>query len=61
MKGMHVTIKLIQKKASIGDIADQIQLNANHYEGYTQEELNKLVKDGLFDEMKKTNITTENG
>ena len=49
------------EEASIGDIADQIQLNADHYEGYTQEELDQLVKDGLFDEMKKTNITTEMG
>ena len=31
------------EEASIGDIADQIQLNADHYEGYTQEELDQLV------------------
>ena len=39
----------------------KLQLNADHYGGFTQEELDQLVADGLFDEMKKTNITTEMG
>ena len=49
------------EEASIGDIADQIQLKAEHYEGYTQQELDQLVADGLLDELAKTKITLENG
>ena len=49
------------EEVSIGDIADQIQLNADHYEGYTQRQLDQLVKDGLLDELGKTKITIENG
>ncbi|MEK5036559.1 choice-of-anchor I family protein [Sporosarcina sp. FSL K6-3457] len=49
------------EEAEIGDIADKIKLNANHYKGFTQEELDQLVADGLFDEMKKTKITLEQG
>ena len=33
----------------------------DHYKGFTQEELDKKVADGLFDEMKKTKITLEQG
>ena len=49
------------EEAEIGDIADKIKLNAEHYKGFTQEELDQLVADGLFDEMKKTKITLEQG
>lgn len=49
------------EEAEIGDIVDKIKLNAIHYKGFTQEELDKLVADGLFDEMKKTKITLEQG
>ncbi|MFC5590147.1 choice-of-anchor I family protein [Sporosarcina soli] len=49
------------EEAEIGDIADKIQLKAEHYGGFTQEELDQLVADGLFDEMKKTKITLEQG
>lgn len=33
-----------------GDIADQYELSADLFEGYSQEELDQLVEDGLFDE-----------
>ncbi|MEH7393475.1 choice-of-anchor I family protein [Bacillus sp. JJ1503] len=49
------------EEAEIGDIADKIKLNADHYKGFTQEELDQKVADGLFDEMKKTKITLEEG
>ncbi|MCG7335277.1 choice-of-anchor I family protein [Sporosarcina sp. ACRSM] len=49
------------EEAEIGDIADKIQLKADHYGGFTQEELDQLVADGLFDEMTKTKITLEQG
>lgn len=49
------------EESSIGDIADQIQLKAENYKGYTQKELDQLVADGLLDELEKTNITLENG
>ena len=49
------------EEAEIGDIVDKIKLNADHYKGFTQDELDKLVADGLFDEMKKTKITLEQG
>ncbi|MGD7045860.1 choice-of-anchor I family protein [Jeotgalibacillus proteolyticus] len=38
------------EETRVGDIADQYDLNADHYEGYTQEELDELVENGLFDE-----------
>ena len=49
------------EESSIGDIADQIQLKAENYKGYTQQELDQLVADGLLDELEKTNITLEHG
>ncbi|MEH7126368.1 choice-of-anchor I family protein [Bacillus sp. JJ1773] len=49
------------EEAEIGDIADKIKLNADHYKGFTQEDLDQKVADGLFDEMKKTKITLEEG
>ncbi|MFC4025010.1 choice-of-anchor I family protein [Oceanobacillus longus] len=49
------------EEASIKDIKNQIQLNADYYEGYTQEELDQAVEDGLLDELGKTNITLESG
>ena len=41
------------EESSIGDIADQIQLKAENYKGYTQKELDQLVADGLLDELRK--------
>ncbi|MCA1010633.1 choice-of-anchor I family protein [Halobacillus halophilus] len=38
------------EETRVGDIADQYDLNADHFEGYTQKELDQLVEDGLFDE-----------
>lgn len=49
------------EEGSIGDIKDQIQLNADHYQGYTQEELDQKVANGLLDELEKNDITLENG
>jgi hypothetical protein len=49
------------EEAEIGDIVDKIKLNADLYKGFTQEELDQLVADGLLDEMKKTKITLEQG
>lgn len=49
------------EEASIKDIADRIQLNADHYKGYNQKQLDRLVERGLLDELAKTNITLENG
>lgn len=49
------------EEVEIGDIADKVKLNANYYEGFTQEELDQKVADGLLDELKKTKITIEQG
>ena len=49
------------EEASIKDIADRIQLNADNYGGYNQKQLDRLVERGLLDELAKTNITLENG
>lgn len=49
------------EEAEIGDIVDKIELKAEHYGGYTQEELDQLVAEGLLSDMKKTKITLENG
>ncbi|WP_249869273.1 choice-of-anchor I family protein [Oceanobacillus saliphilus] len=49
------------EEASIKDIKNKIQLNADHYEGYTQEELDQAVAAGLLDELGKTKITLEEG
>ncbi|WP_100402111.1 choice-of-anchor I family protein [Bacillus sp. FJAT-42315] len=49
------------EEAKIKDIQKEIKLDAKHYQGYTQEELDKLTADGLLDQLADTNITTENG
>ena len=49
------------EESKIGKISDKIQLNADHYEGYTQEELDQLVEDGLLEDLADTKITLENG
>ncbi|MGY4690765.1 choice-of-anchor I family protein [Salibacterium sp. K-3] len=49
------------EEAEVGDVVDNINLNADHYEGYTQEELDNLVDNGILDKLAETNITTENG
>lgn len=53
--------KAYSEEVSIGDITNKIQLNADHYAGYTQEELDELVVDGLLVDLEKTKITLENG
>lgn len=53
--------KAYSEEAEIGDIADKIKLDAKNYKGFTQQELDKMVADGLFKDMKKTKITLENG
>ncbi|WP_100408088.1 choice-of-anchor I family protein [Bacillus solitudinis] len=49
------------EEASIKDISDNIQLNADNYEGYSQAELDQLVEEGLLDTLSKTKITLEDG
>ncbi len=49
------------EEKEIGDISKQIQLNADHYKGYSQMQLDRLVKNGLLKDLKKTKITIENG
>ncbi|SFQ36793.1 choice-of-anchor I family protein [Salibacterium halotolerans] len=49
------------EEAEVGDVVDNVNLNADHYEGYTQEELDNLVDNGILDKLAGTNITTENG
>ncbi|WP_156290915.1 choice-of-anchor I family protein [Oceanobacillus salinisoli] len=49
------------EEAKVRDIIDQIQLNADHYAGYTQEELDEAVENGLLERLGGTNITLENG
>ncbi|WP_456276263.1 choice-of-anchor I family protein [Bacillus sp. AK128] len=49
------------EEVSIGDIADKIKLNAENYAGYTQEELDQLVADGLLETLAGTDVTAENG
>lgn len=38
------------EETRVGDIKDLIQLDAQYYEGFTQEELDALVANGLFDD-----------
>ncbi len=49
------------EEVSIEDIADKIKLNADNYEGYSQEELDKLVSEGLLENLEGTDVTAENG
>ncbi|WP_051302835.1 choice-of-anchor I family protein [Salibacterium aidingense] len=49
------------EEVEIGDIIDSIDLNADHYEGYTQEELDERIENGLLEKMEDTEITAENG
>nr|WP_285858627.1 choice-of-anchor I family protein [Bhargavaea ginsengi] len=49
------------EEADIGDIADLIRLNADHYKGFNQKQLDRLVDKGLLDELADTKITLENG
>lgn len=49
------------EEAKVKDIADKIHLNADHYAGYTQEELDEAVDNGLLEKLADTNITLENG
>ncbi|TKD72375.1 choice-of-anchor I family protein [Pseudalkalibacillus hwajinpoensis] len=45
------------------DTGHAIQLDADHYEGFTQEKLDKMVKDGLWNEeqLGRLKVTTANG
>ena len=49
------------EEAKIGDITGQVKLNADHYEGFNQKQLDRLVAKGLLDELADTKITLENG
>ncbi|MFC7366255.1 MULTISPECIES: choice-of-anchor I family protein [Bhargavaea] len=49
------------EEAEIGEIADKIKLNAEHYEGYNQKKLDRLTDKGLLDALADTKITLENG
>ncbi|KZE37127.1 hypothetical protein AV656_11125 [Bhargavaea cecembensis] len=49
------------EEADIGDISDRIKLNAKHYEGYNQKQLDRLLDKGLLNELADTKITLENG
>ncbi|MCM3715813.1 choice-of-anchor I family protein [Alkalihalobacillus oceani] len=49
------------EEVKIGEILDQIELNAEHYQGYSQEELDELVEAGLLESMEDTLVTAENG
>ncbi|SER27150.1 S-layer homology domain-containing protein [Gracilibacillus ureilyticus] len=49
------------EEGSVGDIIDQIDLNAEYYQGYTQKELDTAVENGLLDELEGTDITLEQG
>lgn len=49
------------EEAEIGDIADRIRLNADHYKGFNQKQLDRLTDKGLLDELADTKITLENG
>ncbi|WP_313891929.1 choice-of-anchor I family protein [Psychrobacillus sp.] len=53
--------KAYSEEAEIGDLVDKIKLDAKNYKGFTQVELDKMVADGLFKDMKKTKVTIENG
>ncbi|KAB8137488.1 hypothetical protein F9U64_09195 [Gracilibacillus oryzae] len=49
------------EEGSVEDIADQIKLNADHYQGYTQSELDEAVENGLLEDLAGTDITLEQG
>jgi 2',3'-cyclic-nucleotide 2'-phosphodiesterase (5'-nucleotidase family) len=51
------------EEVRVGDIADSIVLNGDNYAGYTQDELDQLVADGLFEDEKlgRLKITIANG
>ncbi|SEJ43227.1 hypothetical protein SAMN04488127_1745 [Bhargavaea ginsengi] len=49
------------EEADIGDVADRIRLNADHYKGFNQKQLDRLTDKGLLDELADTKITLENG
>lgn len=48
------------EEVEIKDLED-VQLNADYYEGYTQAELDQLVNNGLLEDMEGTEITAEHG
>lgn len=51
------------EETRVSDIADKIKLNAENYEGYTQEELDTLVENGLFndDQLGRLKVTISDG
>ncbi|MFC4410609.1 choice-of-anchor I family protein [Chungangia koreensis] len=49
------------EETEIGDIADKIKLKGKHYAGFTQEQLDKMVADGLLEDLEKVKLTTEQG
>ncbi len=49
------------EEKDLADIMDQIDLKAENYEGYTQEELDALVADGGLEKLGDYKVTVENG
>lgn len=49
------------EETRVKKIKDDIQLDATYYQGYTQEELDKMVKNGLFDDdqLGRLKVTTD--
>ena len=47
-EGYPLDYDAYSEEASIGDIAEKINLKADYYEGFSQEELDQLVADGLL-------------
>lgn len=49
------------EEVEVGDIIDKIDLKGEHYAGFTQEQLDQMVEDGLLEDMEKVKLTTEQG
>lgn len=46
------------EEARVGDLADDYKLNADLYKGYNQNQLDRLVKNGLFEDSQLGRLTT---
>lgn len=51
------------EETRVGDVADMVMLDASNYAGYTQEQLDQLVVEGLFEDQQlgRLKITTATG
>ncbi|WP_346235365.1 choice-of-anchor I family protein [Lysinibacillus telephonicus] len=49
------------EETELKEIADKIKLNAENYQGYTQEELDAFIADGGLKKLEKIKLTKENG